>query len=200
MVALLLAKGADVQRVKDEDLLLSLSQGKHKNNGAILRLLVDARVDVNTRIGDGSCALSHAVDQGDIALVEALLDKGASVHVPAFAGARRGRALLMTAVAKGEPMVKALLDHGVDPNDASLKASEGTTLLILAPDVATVKLLVSRRADVNARDGNGYTALDYAETAGKKEIVAVLIAHGAKSNAARSASVRREILDRLWSR
>jgi ankyrin repeat protein len=46
-----------------------------------------------------------------------------------------------------------------------------------------VKLLLSRGAEINSRDGEGRTALMWAAQNGRREIVAFLLAQGADVNA-----------------
>jgi ankyrin repeat protein len=85
------------------------------------------------------------------------------------------RTVLFGAVAQ----LKARLDAGLDPNR---KTAEGSTLLMMAaPDVAKVKLLIQRGADVRARARSGYDALMVATTyLGTSESVKLLLGHGAE--------------------
>ena len=53
-------------------------------------------------------------------------------------------------------------------------------------DMATVRRLIERQDDLDARDDDGYTALMYAANAGEEEIVTALLAAGADVNAADS--------------
>jgi len=72
-----------------------------------------------------------------------------------------------------------MLDNGLDPNRAT---PDGTSLLMLAgPDIAKVRLLVDRGADVNATAKTGYTALlTAASYGGARETVRYLLEHGAR--------------------
>ena len=78
------------------------------------------------------------------------------------------------------PELKTLLDGGLDANSAT---PDGTTLLMMsAPDPAKVRLLVDRRADINARSKSGFTALMVAANySGATESVRLLIGKGAKA-------------------
>lgn len=80
-----------------------------------------------------------------------------------------------------------LLDKKADPNFK--KKTEGfleISMLILAVqnnDFSTVKLLVSRGAEIDWRDNFKSTALMYAANQGNKDIINYLVNHGADINA-----------------
>jgi ankyrin repeat protein len=46
-----------------------------------------------------------------------------------------------------------------------------------------VELLIAKNADINAKDEDGRTALDWAVSGGKKEIADLLRKHGGKTGA-----------------
>ena len=59
--------------------------------------------------------------------------------------------------------------------------------------VSRVKLLLSKRADVNLVDSSGRTALSYATASGFAELADVLLAHGADATVRRmKVSIRRQ--------
>lgn len=71
-----------------------------------------------------------------------------------------------------------------------------------AGDLAQVKTLIGRGADVNAEDEKGYTALNYAAARGRREVAELLIGAGADINAsdangstALSSAILRDDLD-----
>ena len=53
-----------------------------------------------------------------------------------------------------------------------------------------MKLLLSKGADVNAKDQSGYTALSWASSGGHSEIVRLLFQKGADVNAKDSLAAR----------
>src|SRR5262245_54901633 len=78
--------------------------------------------------------------------------------------------------------IKALLDAGVSANE---EGPDGITPLMVAAEAGSldaIKLLIDRRADVNARNTYGSTALMWSVTDPKK--VRLLIDHGADVNVA----------------
>jgi ankyrin repeat protein len=87
--------------------------------------------------------------------------------------------LMMAALYGDAPLVKELLDQGASPdvwNDAG-----ATALMWSAGDLETVKLLVERGADVNARSNDARTPLLVAAgIRGNRDVVALLLDKGAK--------------------
>ena len=135
-----------------------------------------------------------AASQGNIARLTELADK---VDVDARLS-EDGETALHRAASRGRlQAVKLLLDRGakVDAVDG-----EGVTPLILASyrgQTEVVKLLLERGANVNAREKrNGLSSLSHAVGRGDKELVSVLLAHGAdpmlKSTDGRTALERAE--------
>ncbi len=79
---------------------------------------------------------------------------------------------------------KALLEAGADVYDADAYESDMTPLHHAAewgPKICLqlVDLLIEAGADINAKDGQGWTALQYAKDRGRKEMIEHLIKHGA---------------------
>jgi hypothetical protein len=82
--------------------------------------------------------------------------------------------------------LNALLERGVDVNEA---LNDGRTALMAASyfgQMTIVDALLKKQADVNRATGNGMTALIYACQQGQKDIVDVLLAKGANVNATNS--------------
>lgn len=170
----------------------------------IMRALVAAGADANHQGYLGS-VLTRAVETKKPEVVEELVRLGANVNLqPKF-----GVPALLTAVQRKEsPMVEVLLRLGADPN-AKGCASVGDfgepvvtieggcrithvpnpefvkelTPLILAtreklPDI--VSKLIAGRADLEAVDSNGFTALAYAMKAKDEAMIQLLTEAGAK--------------------
>ncbi|MFN0007203.1 MAG: ankyrin repeat domain-containing protein [Planctomycetota bacterium] len=93
--------------------------------------------------------------------------------------------VLYTAAVLGrESLVRALLDSGADAdarheNDESTALMAVATLGIPGTHDGILHALVSHGAEVNARDREGNTALDFAVSAGNLRSATVLLAHGA---------------------
>ncbi|MGD8989558.1 MAG: ankyrin repeat domain-containing protein [Syntrophobacterales bacterium] len=103
-----------------------------------------------------------AAFNGDTKAVEALLAEGADVNVKDGIGFT---ALFGAARSGYTEIVKLLLANGADPN-VKLPTS-GTTALMYAVYGGrnqVVIVLLAKGAEINAKDNEGLTALEYAET------------------------------------
>jgi ankyrin repeat protein len=175
------------------------------------RLLLQHGGDPNILSYDGRTALMIAAGQaGSAPVVKLLLEHGAkaSERSPIGGVTPLGEAARIS----DEAVIRLLLDHGANPKDAGaallvgpLRSNCSKCLDMLIPSVesrqlndalpvagqtvfsedpATLKVLLDHGADVNARDGNGRTALmwtAYSDLA-PVEVVRMLISHGADVN------------------
>ena len=97
------------------------------------RLLVAAGADVHDTSADGNTALNIAVHSGHGMLAAFLLDEGANpnaaplgytaLHAAVLRGTLRDRGVPNDDPAAGVPLVRALLEHGADPNARVLKGT-----------------------------------------------------------------------------
>jgi ankyrin repeat protein len=78
-----------------------------------------------------------------------------------------------------------LLDSGADVNQAADNAFKVAPIhaAVSNGDIETVRLILERGADINARQQNGFTALHGAAGAGRADLVELLLAHGADRHA-----------------
>jgi uncharacterized protein len=133
---------------------------------------------LESRNGDGWTPLHLAAFFGTPELIDALLDRGASVD------ARSGNAMANTplhaAVAGGNTEnVAALTKRGADVN---AQQSGGWTALHGAAQAGNrdmLEVLIAHGADVKARAGNNQNALDLALQKGHESVVALLEQLGA---------------------
>ena len=148
---------------------------------AAVRALLQKRVDVNARQGDGATALHWAVYADDRAMVDLLLGAGADVNAtndlsitPLYLASANGNA----------QVVHALLAKGASPNTPS---ETGVTPLMEAARSGAAdaaRALIDRGADVNARERDRQqSALMWAVARRHPEVVKLLLAHKADVHA-----------------
>lgn len=140
--------------------------------------------------------LKRAIEDGDTKSLNLLLDEGVPASCPlpwpedSWEGLPPTDYPIHLAARSGHiEIVRILLDHGADPNTHGCQKTP--TPLHLTEDIEVAKLLISRGADVNARDDMGGQPIHYATVPKdlpnrRKEAVAkslalikLLIAHGA---------------------
>jgi ankyrin repeat protein len=131
-------------------------------------------------VGTASAGPIHdAAIGGDLAGVQAELDKGANVNAKMWR-----RTPLHSATAGGHTEIAELLiDNGADVN---ANEDYGWTPLHLAAKYGhreVAELLIAKGADMNAKKKDGWTPLHLAALYGHTEIVELLITNGADVNA-----------------
>jgi ankyrin repeat protein len=195
----LLAAGAPVNDAA-ADGTSALVTAAHSGHTAAALALLEAGADANAA-GSGYTALHIAIRRGDLALVKALIARGArpDARLVKATPARRlsddvgltrslvGATPLWLAAFFGHAeIVSILAAAGADLNAG---ANDGSTPLMAAigrnPQTA---VLVARRlldagADVNASDENGATVLHRAVTAGFTDVVRLVAEKGANLEA-----------------
>ena len=141
--------------------------------------LVKLGANVEAQNHDGKRPLHFAADEGQIAISRLLLEKGASCDP----GDNDGVTPLHLAAKNGhEDMVALLIEKGAKPGTA--KTSSGRKPLHAAACMGHLKivgLLLAAGADIDARDGHGWTGLHWAvmRKENTPEMVRLLLAQGA---------------------
>ncbi len=148
---------------------------------AKVKLLLAAKADVNARTKHGVTALlAAALPYGSSGVIAQLLAKGADVNATDV----DGWTPLIRAAASGDTeSTRQLLAHHADPNGTASSLSP-LTAAVWYGNLETVRLLLEKGADANARDGIKFTPLAYAAMLNRKEIAAVLLERGADVNLA----------------
>ena len=171
-----------------------------------MKLLLGAGAAVNSKNAFDATALMWCAN--DLAKVDLLVEKGTDVN----ARSKQGRTPLLIAAAHSGnfEVVKFLVEHGASlsnhksaaeehsaaaPAPSGLPASRKTESSVLAEaadanDTETVRYLIDKGADVDARNKDGDTPLLLAASYGNVEIVKLLLAKGADFNAVDAGSMR----------
>jgi ankyrin repeat protein len=170
---------------------VQLIEAVKKGDLATARALVSRGVDVNERAGDGATALQWAAYNENQEAIDLLLRAHAAVNAANDLGVTP---LWVAASNASAAIVARLLQAGANPNLGP--ATGGTPLMLVSRsgDAASATLLLKYGADVNAKeDANGQTALMWAVSGHRTEVVDVLLEAGADVHA-RSKSSRRVVL------
>ncbi|MGK7935608.1 MAG: ankyrin repeat domain-containing protein [Xenococcaceae cyanobacterium] len=184
VVELLIANGAQIEPLaKDGSTPLYLAAwSRHKN---IAQLLLDRGAVMEVDI---------AVMLGDYELVNDYLARGVDANSKFTKGSAKGISFLNKAIAdKHKNLVSLLITKGAKINEKTgafgfspLHQAALTQCLGEAESAdcqQICELLISRGADVNVNDKNGYTPLHQAARVGHRNIVELLLDCGAKVNA-----------------
>ena len=129
---------------------------------------------------EGMTALHFAVQNGDTAVVEYLVEQGADIKAQ---DTILSRSAIHFAAEKGNlECVKFLAEHGADLQD---KDAFGATALHYAAKnnrLDVLKYLVGKKIDYTAKDARGWTAMHYAACGGSLEAVKYFLSKGLNIN------------------
>jgi ankyrin repeat protein len=156
---------------------LMLKNGANPNAQLKSPTLYRAHTPGEPTLGEGATPLMRAAKNGDAAAMRLLLDNGADPALPQrnhttalmmAAGFGRGLGVFAKDYATEAQMLeglKVLLDRHVDVNAANDNGQTALHFAALSSDV-TVKLLAERGAQLDIKDKQGRTPLDFALGAG----------------------------------
>ncbi|NOU63574.1 M48 family metalloprotease [Paenibacillus sp. LMG 31461] len=174
-VRLLLAIGANPNRIKNNEAPLTIAASEGKMD--MMQTLLSANAQINLTNADGNTALFWAAYHNRIAAVEFLLQHGADTNIRFISG----RSVLSAVCMHGyDRMLRILLEHGAKPIFTCYDGGE-TPLMVATYNgrYTCVQQLLNVQADPNIRDNRGNTALSYAQEYGFKEIAGLLRQYGA---------------------
>lgn len=158
----ILEKGADV-RGQDVSGQTPLHYAARQNLWSITVLLLKHGADINASMEDGCAPLHLAAANGFHQVADLLLSHGCDVNpVDTIAGRTPLHYAVLSAGTDGTGFVELLLDKGAS---VDLAAKDGCTALHLAAlrgHLEIARLLISRDANVNARDEAGQAPLHLA--------------------------------------
>jgi len=140
-------------------------------------------------------AFIAAVKAGDAAAVAQAIEVGANVNAKSEKGAP---ALVLAVLGKNRDLVMKLLQAGAEP-DAQYMDHDGATALMLSvttKDMVLAAELIAAGANVNFRDTNGDTAINWAAYYGDKEFVTFFLQNGASTKHAGHGNAREIVMRR----
>jgi ankyrin repeat protein len=187
--------GAFAQNVND-DLIAAAKRG----DAVAVKSLIAKGANVNARTNYGATALHFAADRGHLEVIKVLVEAGADVNAKdefykftptmmAMMHKRKEAVEFLQQVIAARNNAQASPPTGAQPASAQTPAKTGDPALgeeLLAAakkgDAATVKSLLSKGADVNAKTRYNQTPLMLAAQQGYVEIVKILLEAGADVN------------------
>jgi ankyrin repeat protein len=189
-VRYLIDKGADVKGAGPQG-SDALQTAAAKGDVEMMRLLLKKGADPKKKDQAGFTALLNAFSDPDQERVRVLLDAGSDVNVAnTFSGAVKNgpialnhmTPLFIAATDAPAATIKVLLSAGAHPDECDQRKLTPLMAAILTdePQLATIRQLTAAGADVNAKDQNGESVLDWALKYRNPEIISMLKAAGAK--------------------
>lgn len=177
IVEYLLSKGANVNARDTQSKETALSNAVKRGHVDIVKALLAAKADVSLRDIFDFNVFTTAVAAGHQEVAGLLLDAGAKIN-----DGMSGLSPLAFAASSGNTeMIRFLAERGADVNQG-VKTGEQTALFlaISGAQIEAVKTLIELKANVNAKMKDGTTPLKLAQKGDQEEIIALLVAAGAK--------------------
>lgn len=133
----------------------------------ILRILIDAGVEVDARDDWGRTALQDILDQGDeeyLPIADALIDAGADVNIRSPACQGKLASLHISGWTKNLAMTEYMLSRGADPNARTKQAVTPLHYACISRRIfkEVIRCFLKSGADANAVDHKGHTPLVFA--------------------------------------
>ncbi|XP_070782008.1 ankyrin repeat and SOCS box protein 2-like [Enoplosus armatus] len=181
-IQVLLESGADPD-IPNYDRETTLYKACEKNSPAMVAMLLNHGVVVNTHCIQGWTALQEAVCRNNVEICEMLLKAGAKHNLTNIYGI----SAVFTAAQSGQlAALRILLKHGADINS---QAADGATALYEATKNGheeIVELLLSQNADANKPGKTGLLPLHIAAQRGSYTTVSMLIPATSKARVRRT--------------
>ncbi|PYS12035.1 MAG: hypothetical protein DMG15_15735 [Acidobacteria bacterium] len=202
---LLIAHGANVNARPENDRTALLVAASYSQTVDLLRLLLDKGADLRAQDKGGATALGLALRSADVEVVRFLVDRGLDLNAlsPAARSAALARhdlptvdylmskvpspipnVLNVAATWQPAPFIARWIELGADVNATNAAQYARTPVMTAVASETestdTLKLLLGRGADPNARMTEGESPLDLAIYKGDRAKIKLLEQHGAK--------------------
>lgn len=177
IVEYLISKGANVNAQANDTKETALLNAVTREHTDVVKALIAAKANVALRNAYDFNAFTSAVAAGNQEIAGLLLDAGAKINE----GTSGLTPLAFAASSGNTAMMRFLVSRGADVNHG-VKSGGQTALItaILTAQVESVKTLIELKADVNAKMKDGTTPLKMAKKGDQEEMIALLVAAGAK--------------------
>ena len=180
----LLDHGADVNGLSRNHGEVPLTAAAGNGHKAMVELLLARGADVS---GGGLNPLYEAASRGFVSVVEVLLANKADVNLRSGTDTSGMRPVHVAARDGRTEMLQLLIKHGADVNVTDAQGRSPLELAAMQNEIATAKILLAAKAEVDARDKVSETPM-LAEIrwngGDKAEMVSLLLDGGAKMDAA----------------
>jgi len=172
---ILISKGSDIN-AQDRNGWAPLHYAVRSSDD-IVKGLISARADINLKSKLGESPLLEAINMGNKAITEFLLDRGANVNLKN----NRGETPLHRAAGEGNrELVDLLFSQGAEVNAVTNYHFTPLHFAAVFNHKETVESLIEYGADLNIRSNDGGTPLHFAEAAGYRGLAELLKARGAE--------------------
>lgn len=155
-----------------------------KNNGSIIKVLLNIGADINIQNEEGNTPLILAVKKSKVYIIKILLNSGVDPNIQN----EEGETALMFACRKSVKMTEILLKYGADVNIQNKIGMTALMLIIQNPNKFThdiIQLFLKYNVDVNIQDSCDWTALMHAVMNDNvsKKMIKILLDNNADINA-----------------
>lgn len=173
---LLISRGANVN-ARDQDLTTPLEDAIGREDVSMVALLLEAKADPNLVNKYMQSALTNAVAAGNLEITEMLLKAKANPELPGLVLTP----MMFAAFAGHGDLIRLLVRHGANVNYAAKETGQSAlTSAIVAGKPEIVRLLIELKVNVNQKLPDGDTPLKAARNGDQDDVVAMLLAAGAK--------------------
>jgi len=138
----------------------AMQHGAQSGGGEIVSLLWERGAECDRRDNGGTSPLWEAIQREHFTVAEFLLDRGARIDDLRSYGENLW--FLADHVLKSERLTAALLESGLDVNEADDNGRTALMAVAANGSPSTVEFLIQHGADVLATDGYGQTVLSFA--------------------------------------
>jgi len=190
IIAELLRNGADVNWVRGivNETVGDLFYIYGEQNKSLLKILINAGLDLNAKGRWKDTLLYNLIDTRDIELIQLMLESGVNVNL---GNSHRNTPLSRASATDSSEVVKLLLRYGAEVNTIntmnctplyeSILGGQSSVVLAFGnkkPHLDVIKILINAGADVNAVCNNT-SILDLANEVGDDDVIKALLDVGA---------------------